>query len=109
MTKKKTNQNLFYQTFKEAYQIWEKPAGEFWMAYLSSPLFLETLGQGLTLSLSYQRMAKAAAIGFWRAWGLPDTDTQDKTLHKLNEIESRIDRLSEQMAHIADQTNPEKE
>ena len=83
-----------YRFAKDLLNLWQKPTAEFWDAYLHSPLYTDLIGNSLEMSLTTQKLAKDLAESWWEMWGIPTHDQQEKTLHKLNEIDTQVKRLS---------------
>ena len=88
--------NPFFTPYKEAFDLWEKYNAQYWEGALRSPLFLETLGKGLELSLGSQRAFLQMTEEMLGSWGQATRSQQELALHKLNQLETQVKQLARQ-------------
>jgi hypothetical protein len=67
---------------------------------LKSPAVLQPMGSMLTATMKVKAASEKAAAQWWGAWGLPTKREQEKTLHALNQINSRLIDLEERLAEL---------
>lgn len=79
--------------FKDLFDIWERNTAHYWDVVLRSPLFLETLGRNLELSLTVQR----AWLKTLEAYHLPTRAEQERTRQQLNQLTRQVQHLSRQL------------
>jgi hypothetical protein len=84
----------FLNSWKDAFDIWEKYTAHYWDGVLRSPLFLEILGRNLELTLTWQRATLTSIDVIQRAWGLPTRAEQDVLKHHLNQLTTRVNQLA---------------
>jgi hypothetical protein len=89
---------MLWETWKKGFDVWEKATADLLDAWLRSPLVLEPAGSMLTAFMKSKAMADKAAATWWGALGLPTKRDQERTLHLLNQLESKILDLEEQLA-----------
>jgi hypothetical protein len=90
-----------YDFYKSLFNAWQKPAAEFWDAYLRSPLYLEPLKRMLDISLESQKNLQDMSETWWHAWGLPTRRDQELTQHRLNEVDTQLKRLARRVDKLA--------
>ena len=69
-------------------------------AWLKSPLVLEPAGTWLSMMMKTKAAADKNAATAWGALGLPTKRDQERALHALNQIQSRLIDLEEQLADM---------
>jgi len=94
-----------YQPVRGVFESWEKYTAQYWDQVLRSPLLLEMLGQNLELALGLQSSAAEALERFWQAWGLPSRSAQELALHRLNQLQAQVQRLSRRIDHLLAESN----
>lgn len=87
-----------WNTWKKGFDVWEKATAEYLEHWMRSPLTLEPAGAMLTAAMKAKTMADKAAAMWWGSLGLPTKRDQERTLHALNMLESRLLDLEEQLA-----------
>jgi hypothetical protein len=93
-TKPAKNNDLFDQVFT----IWEKRTSEYFERLLRSPGFLNTMGGVMNSGYRNKIFVDRALSAVWRNLNLPNKQDQERTLHLLNELHSRIYDLEERLA-----------
>lgn len=89
---------MLWDTWKKGFDAWEGEASKYLEKVLKSPLVLGPAGALLAgVSKAKARSDKATA-SFWGALGLPTKRDQERSLHALNQLESRLLDLEERLA-----------
>lgn len=86
-----------WDTYKQGFDAWEKATAQLLETWLKSPLVLEPAGTLLTSVMKVKTASDKAAAVWWGAMGLPTKRDQERTLHALNELESRLLDLEEKL------------
>lgn len=86
-----------WDLWKKSFDAWEDATARFLEQVLRSPLVLEPAGAGLTAVLKAKVARDKAVASAWAAFGLPTRRDQERILHALNELQSRIMDLEEKM------------
>lgn len=89
---------MFWETYKKSFDAWEKASADLMELWLKSPMLLEPAGTMLTAAMKAKTASDRASELWWGSWGLPTKRDQERTLHALNELESRLLDLEEQLA-----------
>jgi hypothetical protein len=88
---------MFWDVYKKSFDAWEKATAELMETWLKSPLVLEPAGSMLTAAMKAKAASDKASALWWASLGLPTKRDQERTLHALNELESRLMDLEEQL------------
>ena len=88
-----------WSTFKKSFDTWERSAAASFQTALESPDVLGPAGWVLT-GLAHLRDGRDRMVAaFWEELGLPTRRQQERTLHLLQQLDSRLldleDRLSD--------------
>ncbi len=86
-----------WDVFKKYFNAWEGQTATFMEAWLKSPLVLEPAGHALSAVMKTKAASDKAAASFWGNMGLPTKRDQERTLHALNQIQSRLLDLEEKL------------
>ena len=87
-----------FDEWKKAFDSWENTTAEYLEKVLKSPLVLTPAGAMLTGLMKAKAQSDKLMSQFWGAWGLPTKRDQERTLHALNQLESRLLDLEEKLA-----------
>jgi hypothetical protein len=87
-----------WDTFKKYFDSWEGQAAKVTERWLESPAVLEPLGSALSGALRAKARVDRATTTAWSLLGLPTKRDQERTLHALNQIQSRLYDLEERLA-----------
>jgi hypothetical protein len=82
-----------WDLYKKYFQAWEGATAQYLEAMLKSPLVLEPAGAWLTVAMKAKRASDQAAASMWGSLGLPTKRDQERSLHALNQIKSRLEDL----------------
>ncbi len=87
-----------FDQWKKGFDAWEGATAEYLETVLKSPLLLTPAGAMLSMAMKGKAAAEKTKAAFWGAWGLPTKRDQERTLHALNQLESRLLDLEEKLA-----------
>ena len=93
---------LGWDLWKKGFDAWEETTARLLESWLRSPLVLEPSGAMLSATMRLKAASDQAASSFWAALGLPTKRDQERTLHAINQLESRILDLEERLAAATD-------
>jgi hypothetical protein len=89
---------LAWDMYKKAFFAWEGATAKFLETALKSPLVLGPSGAMLTQAMKAKATSDKAVALWWGALGLPTKRDQERILHALNQLESRLIDLEETLA-----------
>lgn len=87
-----------FDEWKKGFDAWENATAEYLETVLKSPLVLTPAGAMLTVAMKGKTASEKALAAFWGLWGLPTKRDQERTLHALHQLESRLLDLEEKLA-----------
>lgn len=93
---------MLWETWKKGFDAWEGATAKWMESVLSSPLVLEPAGATLTAVMKVRAAHEKAVAQAWAALGLPTRRDQERMLHALNQLQSRLIDLEERLADTAD-------
>jgi hypothetical protein len=93
---------VIWETWKKGFAMWEHATSQLADKVLANPSVLAPGGALLTAALKTKAAADRALDAWWSGWGLPTRRDQERALHKLNQLESRMMDLEEQLEASAD-------
>jgi hypothetical protein len=93
---------MSWDLFKQYFNAWEGATAKMAEAWLKSPLVLEPAGAWLSAMMKTKAMTDKAVAEAWGRVGLPTKRDQERTLHALNQIQSRLIDLEEQLADLTE-------
>ena len=88
--------------YKQSFDAWEKATADLMDVWLRSPLVLQPAGYMLTAAMKAKSMSDHAVAMAWGRLGLATKRDQERTLHLLNELESRLMDLEEKLEDLAE-------
>ena len=86
-----------WDMWKKGFEAWEKTTAEYLKVVLKNPAVLGPAGSLLTAAMKTKAASDRAVASWWGAIGLPTKRDQERALHKLNTLESRLMDLEEQL------------
>ncbi len=99
-----------WQLWKQGFSTWEQATAKLFETLLKSPTLLEPTGQALSAFMRTKKQADDASAQAWAALGLPTRRDQERMLHLLNQLGSRImdleDKIDDLEQKLARQTAP---
>jgi hypothetical protein len=88
---------MLWDVFKKRFDSWENKTAVRLEKALKSPLVLGPSGALLSAAMKVKAKSDRAAASFWGSLGLPTKRDQERTLHALNQLESRLMDLEERL------------
>lgn len=89
---------MIWDTWKKGFDVWEKKTAELLETAMKNPKVLEPAGAMLSATMKMKAASDQAMAQWWSAWGLPTRKDQERTLHQLNQLQSRLLDLEEKLA-----------
>ncbi len=89
---------MSWDLWKQGFATWEKATSDYMTKVLTNPGVLNPAGAMLTAAMKTKAASDRAMSAWWALWGLPTRHDQERSLHKLNQLESRLYDLEEQLA-----------
>lgn len=87
-----------WDQWKRGFDAWESATAKLMEQVMKSPLVLGPSGTLLTAAMKAKAASDRAVAEWWGAIGLPTKRDQERTLHALNQLQSRLLDLEEQLA-----------
>lgn len=91
---------MIWDTWKKGFETWESRTSEVLETVLKSPVVLQPMGSLLTVSMKVKVAADKAVAQWWSSVGLPTRRDQERTLHALDTLQSRLIDLEEKLASL---------
>jgi hypothetical protein len=82
---------------EEGFDAWEAATAKYLAEWTKSPLVLAPAGAMLTAAMKIKAAQDRALGDFWGNVGLPTKRDQERALHKLNQLESKLLDLEEKL------------
>ena len=95
-----------WDLFKRYFDAWEPKTAALLEEWAKSPVLLEASGAVLTVAMRTKASADRALASAWAMTGLATRRDQERTLHALNQIQSRLVDLEEQLARRPQDRTP---
>ena len=86
---------MIWDTWKQGFNAWEQATAQYMEKVLTNPGVLGPAGAMLTAVMKTKAATDRAVSAWWAAIGLPTRRDQERTLHKLDQLESRLYDLEE--------------
>lgn len=87
-----------FDEWKKGFDAWESATAAYVETVIKSPLVLTPAGAMLAAAMKGKAASEKALATFWGMWGLPTKRDQERTLHALHQMESRLLDLEEKLA-----------
>jgi len=88
---------MLWDVFKKGFDSWENKTAVRLEKVLKSPIVLAPSGALLSVLMKAKARSDRNAALFWGSLGLPTKRDQERTLHALNQLESRLLDLEERL------------
>lgn len=88
---------MSWDLFKQYFNAWESTTAKYLEVWLKSPVVLEPAGAWLSAVMKTKAAADKNVATAWGALGLPTKRDQERTLHALNQLQSRLLDLEEKL------------
>ena len=89
--------NNVWDMWKKSFYAWENQTAQYLEQVLKSPLILKPGGVMLTSIAKNKAETDKRMATFWGNMGLPTKRDQERMLHAINQLQSRIYDLEEQL------------
>lgn len=89
-----------WQLWRQGFTQWEQATAKLLDTALKSPAFLEPSGQALSSLMRGKRQLDEMTASFWSNLGLPVRRDQERMLHLLNQLQSRLFDLQERLEEM---------
>ena len=86
---------MIWDMWKQGFNAWEQATAQYMEKVLTNPGVLGPAGAMLTAVMKTKAATDRAMSAWWSAIGLPTRRDQERALHKLNQLESRLYDLEE--------------
>jgi hypothetical protein len=86
-----------WDMWKKGFAAWETATASYLEKVLANPAVLGPAGTMLTAAMKTKTATDKAVAAWWAAWGVPTRRDQERTLHKLNQLESKLLDLEEKL------------
>lgn len=86
-----------WEQWKKGFDTWEARTAEYLETVMKSSAFLEPVGHLLTATMKAKTATDKAMAQWWGMWGLPTKRDQERSLHALNQLQSRLIDLEERL------------
>jgi long-chain acyl-CoA synthetase len=86
-----------WDMWKKGFDAWESATAQYLEAMLKSPALLVPSGALLSTLMRAKAASDKAQAQWWGALGLPTKQDQERTLHLLNQLQSRIIDLEQKL------------
>lgn len=93
-----------FDQWKKSFDVWEDATAKYLEKWLQSPLVLAPSGSMLTAMMKWKAATDKAKTLWWSEMGLPTKRDQERTLHLLNQLQSRILDLEEKLEQAQSKT-----
>lgn len=91
---------LLWDQWKKGFEAWESRTAEVFEQLLKRPAVLEPMGGMLSATMKLKAQSDKAMATWWAVMGLPTRRDQERTLHSLNQLQSRLIDLEEKLASL---------
>ena len=88
---------MIWDLWKQGFNAWEQATAQYMEKVLTNPGVLGPAGALLTAAMRTKAATDRLMSQWWAALGLPTRRDQERSLHKLNQLESRLYDLEEQL------------
>jgi hypothetical protein len=88
---------MIWDMWKQGFAAWEAATAQYMEKVLQNPAVLGPAGAMLTAAMKTKAATDKMVADWWSVMGLPTRRDQERALHKLNQLESRLYDLEEQL------------
>jgi hypothetical protein len=89
---------IVWDMWKKGFDAWENATAQVLESVLKSPLVLVPSGALLSTVMKAKAASEQSAARWWGGMGLATRRDQERTLHALNQLQSRLMDLEEKLA-----------
>lgn len=95
-----------WDLWKKGFYAWEDATARHLETVMRNPLLLGPSGLALKVATKAKAAGDDVVAGWWSALGLPTRREQERALHLLNTLESRITDLEEKLDTVTRRSPP---
>lgn len=88
---------MIWDLWKQGFTAWEQATAQYVERVMSNPSVLNPAGAMLSAAMKTKAGADKALASCWTLLGLPTRRDQERSLHLLNQLESRLADLEEKL------------
>lgn len=88
---------MIWDMWKQGFNAWEQATAQYMEKVMGNPAVLGPAGAMLTAMMKTKAATDKVMSAWWSTLGLPTRRDQERSLHKLNQLESRLYDLEEQL------------
>ncbi len=88
---------MMWEMWKKGFNAWESSTAKLMEDVLKSPLILSPSGKMMSSMMKAKAKSDNQMADAWGRVGLPTRRDQERTLHALNQLQSRILDLEEKL------------
>jgi hypothetical protein len=89
--------SLYWDQWKKGFDVWEDATAKYLETWLKSPLVLGPSGAMLAGAMRMKTAADRAKESLWGELGLPTKRDQERILHALHQLQSKVLDLEEKL------------
>lgn len=87
-----------WEMWKKGFDAWESATASYMETVLKNPLLLGPSGKMMAEGFKAKAQVEKAQAQWLAMMGLPSKRDQERTLHALNQIQSRLSDIEEKLA-----------
>ena len=88
---------MTWEIWKKSFDVWEAKTAELFETVMKSPAVLEPAGNLMNVGLKMKAATDKAWATWWGSLGLATKRDQERALHTLNQLQSRLLDLEERL------------
>ncbi len=88
---------FLWDQWKKGFDAWEDATAKYAEHWLRSPAVLGPSGLFLAMAMKSKAAADKAKAAWWAEMGLPTKRDQERILHALNQLQSRLIDIEERL------------
>jgi hypothetical protein len=88
---------MTWDSWKKSFDVWENETAKFLEVWMKSPMILGPSGSMLSQAMKAKSAYDKALSHLWSGIGLPTKRDQERILHALNQLESKLLDLEERL------------
>lgn len=89
-----------WDIWKKSFYKWENTTAKYLEKVLKNPVVLGPSGRMLSMMMKSKAKAGEAADQWWGTVGLPTKRDQERTLHALNQLQSKLIDLEDELYEL---------
>jgi len=91
---------MMWDAWKKGFDTWELHTAQYLERWLESAAVLRPAGRVLSTAMRAKAQHDRALAQWWGLWGLPTRADQERALHALNQLQSRLIDLEDKLLEI---------